>query len=192
MTKAGSTLAGRNTICPSAVLSTNPTFGRFLYYKLVTLVPFSAAFIAIAKYSETFYWLLAYVGLCLVHAAIVYSIKCPHCPYYKMPTKRHKCFMIWGAPKFRKPRPGPEGRAVGIYIAFGMLILTFFPVYWLRFQWELLVLYFLSLGVLVTSIPMNQCPQCINFDCKNNRVPSPVRDAYLEELAGADRRSDFE
>lgn len=60
-----------------------------------------------------------------------------------------------------------------------MTVLTFFPVYWLRFQWELLLLYFLSIGVVLLSIGLNECPRCLNFACPHNRVPDEVREAYL-------------
>jgi hypothetical protein len=91
--------------------------------------------------------------------------------------------MIWGFPKIFKESPGPDKRFLGKYIPIAVLTITFFPVYWLRFQWELLLLYFLSWGVLVSSIPLHQCSRCISFDCKNNRVPEEVRKAYLETLA---------
>jgi hypothetical protein len=90
--------------------------------------------------------------------------------------------MIWGVPKIFEERPGPESRIVGIYIPIAILTLTFFPVYWLRFQWELLLLYFLSWGVLVGSIQLHECSRCIHFDCKSNRVPEDVRKVYLETL----------
>lgn len=169
-------------ICSKTGLITETAFSRFLYYKLVTLVPFCTAVIAITKYSETIHWTLAYIGLCLSHAVIVYTIKCPHCAYYKIGEKTHKCRIFWGVPKIYKERPGPESRFVGIYIPIGMSILTFFPVYWLRFQWELLLLYFLSVGVFVASISLHECSRCIYFECKNNRVPEDVRKTYLETV----------
>ena len=170
-------------ICPNTGLVTKHAYSRFLYYKLVTLVPFGTAIIAITKHAETIYWTLAYIGMCLLHAGIMFTIKCPHCPHYKASEKTHKCFMIWGVPKIYKDRPGPESRFVKMYVPIGIAILTFFPVFWLRFQWELLLLYFLSWGVLVTSITLNECPRCINFACGNNRVPEEVREAYLQTQA---------
>ena len=169
-------------ICAKTGLTTKHTYSRFLYYKLLTLVPFCTAVIAITRYSETIYWTLGYIGICLLHAGIVFTIKCPHCAHYRNDEKKHNCFMFWGVPKIYKKRPGPESRFVGIYVPIAMAVLTFFPIYWLRFQWELLLLYFLSWGVLVASISLNECPRCIYFDCGNNRVPEDVRKAYLETL----------
>lgn len=170
-------------ICPKTGLLTKPAYSRFLYYKLVTSVPFLTAMIAITRYSETVYWPLAYIGICLLHVGIVYSNKCPRCAYYKISERTHKCFMIWGFPKIFEARPGPDKPFLGKYVPIAILTITFFPVYWLRFQWELLLLYFLSWGVLVSSISLHQCSRCISFDCKNNRVSDEVRKAYLETLA---------
>ncbi len=64
-----------------------------------------------------------------------------------------------------------------------MLVLTFFPVYWLRFEWELLFLYLLAIAVLLTSIGLNECPRCVNFACPHNRVPEELQKAYLEITA---------
>ena len=170
-------------ICSTTGLITKHAFSRFVYYKLMTLVPFSTAVIAITRYSETIYWTLGYIGICFLHAGIMFTIKCPHCAHYKTDEKTHKCFMFWGTPKIYKPRSGPERKIVKIYVPIGVLTLTFFPLYWLRFQWELLLLYILSWGMLVTSISLNECPRCIYFDCKNNRVPEDVRKAYLDTIA---------
>jgi hypothetical protein len=170
-------------ITEKTCLLAEPSYGRFLYYKLVTLVPFCAAIIAIAKHSGSIYWLLLYIGICLIHVGIVYSNKCPRCAYYKIGEKTHKCYILWGFPKIFKAKPGPDKPFLGKYIPIAILIITFFPVYWLLFQWELLVLYFLSWGVLVSSILLNECPRCISFHCKNNRVPEDVQKAFLDSQA---------
>ncbi len=113
-------------ICPKTGLIEKASFTRYLYYRLATLVPFSGAVIAITRYSETTYWTLAYIGMCLLHAAIVYSIKCPRCPHYKNGERIQKCRMIWGVPKIFEKKSGPEGQMVGIYIPIAILTLTFF------------------------------------------------------------------
>jgi hypothetical protein len=172
-------------ICPRTGILVRHELGRFIYYKLLTAIPVSSALIAIVRYSEAVYWPFIYIGVCLLHAGIMYTIKCPHCAYYKLGGRTHHCFMIWGAPKIWKPRSNPESRIVGIYAPIGMLVLTFFPVYWLLSQWELLLVYLLSIAVLVTSIGQNECPRCLNFECGHNKVPDEVRSAYLEAL-GAD------
>lgn len=42
--------------CPSSALSTEPTLTRFVYYKVVTLVPVSAALVAITRHSGSLLW----------------------------------------------------------------------------------------------------------------------------------------
>ena len=100
-------------ICPRTGLLTKSAYSRFLYFKLVTLVPFLTAIIAITRYSETIYWPLVYIGICLLHVGIVYSNKCPRCAYYNMSEGTHKCFMIWGFPKIFEARPGPDKPFLG-------------------------------------------------------------------------------
>jgi hypothetical protein len=168
--------------CPEEALVARPKLARFVYYKLLTLIPVSAALIAIVRYSGTLYWPLAYAALCLLHAGIMFSIKCPHCAYYKLPGGKLSCFMWWGAPKLYEPRDGPESKAVGVYAPIGMAVLTLFPIYWLRFEWELLALFLLSVVVVLLSIGQTECPRCLNFDCAHNRVPEDVREAYRESL----------
>lgn len=164
--------------CPGSALTTKPDLGRFVFYKLLVLVPVTAAVVAIGRYSSALYWPFVYVGLCLLHAGIMFSIKCPHCAYYKMSGEKLRCFMWWGVPKIYRPRAGPERPYVSVYAPIGMLVLTLFPVYWLAFQWELLVIYLVSIAVIVLSIGQTECPRCLNFDCPHNSVPEEVRREY--------------
>jgi hypothetical protein len=60
-----------------------------------------------------------------------------------------------------------------------VLTITFYPVYWTIFQWELLVLYILSWGVLALSLYTAGCARCIDFECGNNSVPEELRESYL-------------
>lgn len=168
--------------CPSAALSTTPTLDRFIYYKILTLVPVSAALIAMMTHAGSLWWPLLYIGACLTHAGIMYSIKCPHCPYYKMEGATLKCFIWWGAPKIYRPRKGPEAGFVGKYAQFGMLVLTLFPVYWLWQAKSMLLIYSLGIVGLVMSIGLNECSRCLNFDCGHCGVPEEIKKEYLESL----------
>ena len=49
----------------------------------------------------------------------------------------------------------------------------------MTFQWELLILYILSWGVLALSIYTAGYARCMDFECKNNAVPKEVRDALF-------------
>jgi hypothetical protein len=134
------------------------------------------------RHSGSLLWPALYVGACLAHAGVMYSIKCPHCPYYKMEGKTLKCFIWWGAPRLYQPRSGPERGFVGKYATLGMVVLTFFPVYWLWQEKALLLIYFLGIIGLVMSIGLNECSRCLNFDCGHCGVPEELRTEYLEKF----------
>ena len=166
--------------CSSEALHTKPKLSRYVYYKLMTLIPVSAAVIGISRYAESWIWLWVYVGLCLSHALVMNAVKCPHCPYYKMGQNTFSCFMWWRMLRLYKPRAGLESRFVGIYAPIGMLILTIYPTLWLWRQWELLFLYLLSVVVVVLSIGENECSRCLNFECSHNTVSDTVKKEYQE------------
>jgi hypothetical protein len=84
---------------PRVGLSTEPALTRFVYYKLLTLVPVSAAVMALIRHGESLLWPALYLGLCLGHAAVMNAAKCPHCPYYKLGDRTFGCFIWWGMPK---------------------------------------------------------------------------------------------
>lgn len=169
--------------CPTIGLSTKPAFSRFLYYKLLTLVPVSAALTALIRNSESLLWAAVYVGLCLAHAGVMNAAKCPHCPYYKMGDRTFACFIWWGTPKLWANREGPEAGWVGRYAAFGMAVLTLFPVYWLWQEPPLLLIYFFGIGGLVMSIALHECSRCLNFACGHCAVPQDLREEYRNMLA---------
>ena len=146
--------------------------GRFIFYKLMTAIPVFVAVLAILRHASSWYWVLAYAGVCLTHATIIYLSKCPHCHYYQTgDAKIHRCFFIWGTPKIRAPSSKPAPKFLGVYVPIAMLVMIAFPIFWLRFRWELLVIYLLSIVTLVYSILLQECSRCPSFDCPNNTVP---------------------
>lgn len=167
-------------ICQETGLLVKPSYGRFVYYKLLTLVPFGTAILAIVRYADNMLWLFAYIGVCLGHVLIVYTNKCPHCGYYHLGGREHRCSWLWHIPKLVKPKPGPQGRFISTYTPIGILILIIFPIYWLRFEWELLVIFLLSVAGLLSTVLMHECRTCISFDCGNNRVPQAIREKMKE------------
>jgi len=159
---------------PNPVLLDRHGHGRFIFYKLMTAIPVFAAVVAILRYADTRYWLAAYAAICLTHATVIYLSKCPHCHYYRTgDVKIHRCFFIWGTPKLRPPSSEPAPKFLGVYTPIAMLVLIAFPIAWLRFQWELLVVYLLSIGTLLYSILLQECSRCPSYTCPNNRVPKP-------------------
>lgn len=169
--------------CLTEVLWSRPTLSRFVCYKLLTLIPVSAALIAITRYAESLVWAGVYVTLCLVHATVMNAIKCPHCAYYKMGDKTFRCHIWWNTPRLYKPRSSPESRLVGWYTPIGMAVLTGFPMFWLWHEWELLFIYLLSIAVFVLSIGNNECPRCLNFQCSHNTVRDRLRKEYLQTIS---------
>jgi len=166
-------------------LLTKPTFIDFLHGKLIAVVPFATAIIGIAKQSETFIWVLVYVGVFLLHALHIYLKKCPHCAYYKIGGSTHKCHYIYGVPKILKERSGPPSGYIRIYTPIAVMVITLFPIYWLIFQWELLVIYILSWGVLFASI-LYECGRCTYLECSMNRVQEGIKKEYLKTIPRQD------
>jgi hypothetical protein len=165
--------------CPTVGLSTKPTLARFFYYKTLTLIPVSTAFVAMIRRGESILRPIVYVGLCLTHASIMNAAKCPHCPYYQMGDRTFACFIWCNTPKLWAHRAGPEASWVKRYALFGIAVLTLFPVYWLAQEWPLLLIYFLGIAGLVMSIFLNECARCLHFECGNCRAPEDVRREYL-------------
>ena len=165
-------------ICEKECLDVEPSFGRFLYSKLITAVPVATALVAVFRYSDSLAWPLIYVALCLIQVNVMYYFKCPHCPYYEKGGFFHKCFMMWGFPKIYKKRTGPTPSFLSKYVPVAILVITLYPVYWLLQEWELLLIYALSWGVLV-GVLADHCARCIYFECKFNSVPDELRKIYL-------------
>ena len=166
-------------ICSKHGLLTKITLFDFLHEKLIALVPFSIVFIALIRYSDSLIWLFLYLGIIGAHMIHIILQRCPHCAYYKADTKWLGCLMWWWMPKIRKKKNGPPPKYILIYTPIAVLTITFYPIYWMTFQWELLLLYALSWGVLVLSIYTTGCVRCIDFECKYNAVPEELKNAFL-------------
>ena len=161
---------------PDSSLLASHGRGRFIFYKTMTAIPVFAAVLAMVRYADAWYWIALYAGLCLTHATVIYLSKCPHCHYYRTGDKKiHRCFFIWGTPKLRQPNAGPAPKFLNVYAPLAILVLTAFPIPWLRFQWELLVVYLLSITTLLFSILLQECSRCPSYGCPNNRVPTEFR-----------------
>lgn len=157
----------------------------FLYYKLATFVPAFIGIYAIYCYAKSLLWLFAYIFIFLVHLAIIFKIKCTHCIYYMFPGDKLYCMWLWGAPKLFKEDTCPESRFNKVYVTVGMAIVAFFPVFWLLNNWALLILYFVSLAVLVSSLFLFTCSKCTYFNCSHNQVSPELKGKYLANLANS-------
>ena len=166
-------------VCSKHGLLIRPTLFDFLQEKLITIVPFSTALIALVRHSDSIIWPLVYLGIIGIHMSHMFLQRCPRCAYYKTETRCLECLWWRWVPKIRKRKSGPPPKYIRIYTPIAVFTITCFPIYWLTSQWELLVLYVLSWGVLALSLYTAGCARCIDFDCKNNAVPKELRDEYL-------------
>jgi hypothetical protein len=144
----------------------------FLYYKLVTLVPFFTAMVSIWK--DSWIWLAAYLLWIAFHVLAVYRLLCTHCPHYGAREGKTYCHFIWATPQLYKKRNGAlsnwEKTSLMVMLAFS----TLFPVYWLINQIELLIIYFLSLAVLFATMMKYECTRCAHIHCPKNQGPEEL------------------
>ena len=169
--------------CSKHGLLRKPTLFDFLQEKLITLVPFSIALIALFKYSGNLIWPLLYLVIIGTHMTHILLKRCPHCAYYKNGTRWHECLWWRWTPKIIREKDGPPPKYFSVYTPVAVLTITFYPIYWLTFQWELLLLYILSWGVLALSLHTAGCARCIDFTCRYNAVPKEVQDDYLTSVS---------
>lgn len=62
-------------ICAETGLLVKPSYGRLIYWKLFTLIPFSTAILGIVRYADNLIWLIVYFGLCATHMLIEIDLK---------------------------------------------------------------------------------------------------------------------
>jgi hypothetical protein len=155
--------------CVGNNLKNEHTYIDFLYYKLITLVPFLAAIFSIARHSWG--WTGIYLCLIVIHVFIIYRLLCTHCPHYGTRNGATCCHFIWSAPAMFKKHPGPLGKMSIIIIVFMLMVTSLFPMYWLLQELELLVIYFLSLAVLFATMMKYECTRCKHLSCPKNQVP---------------------
>jgi len=130
-------------------LKTQHNFGDFLYWNLVVSVPFITACMAIAR--ESILWLICYIITCILLVMVIYKFYCTHCPHYIQSPKNTKCMFFWGIPKFFKE-----------------FVIVLLPLYYLLLQPGFLVIYFLSVMVLCTTLRRYECKRCVYFQCPVN------------------------
>lgn len=144
------------------------THGDFLYYKLVTLVPFVAALMAIGQQSVL--WLGIYLGWIALHVVVVYRLLCTHCPHCAADNGHTNCHFIWYGPPVFRARPGPLNLAAKLGLVVMLTLSSLFPLPWLIGRPELLVLYVLSLGVLFATMMKYECPRCSHETCPKKQM----------------------
>lgn len=154
-------------------LKTHHRFRDYLYWNLLLAIPFVTA--ATAIFRESIMWLAIYIVVSVLLIAVVYRFFCTHCPHYIQGMKTVKCMFFWGIPKFFGSRPGPLSLFDKTVSFITPIILIMFPLYWLGLHIDLLVIYFLSIAVLFTTIRRNECGRCIYINCPANCVTKAAR-----------------
>lgn len=155
------------------LLKTHHTFLDFLYWNLVIAVPFVTACVAIARHSIV--WLIGYIILCILLTVVILRFYCTHCPHYLRKSNKLKCMFFWGIPKHFKPRPEPLSILDKTVSTIVLVLIILFPIYWLRLQPALLVIYVLAWGVAMATLRRYECRRCVYFKCPSNCVPEDAR-----------------
>ena len=147
-------------------LKTRHNFGDFLYWNLIVSVPFITACMAIAR--DSIVWLVFYIITCILLVMVIYKFYCTYCPHYIQSAKNTKCMFFWGVPKFFKEKSGPLSLLEKTVALFIPLVLVLLPIFYLLLQPGLLVIYFLSVIVLCTTLRRYECKRCIYSQCPVN------------------------
>ena len=140
----------------------------FLYFKLLTAVPLFSVLVGFWRTSPLM--IISYLLWIGIHITLVYRLLCTHCPHYGAYNGKTQCQYLWAIPAFFKAQPGPQAFYEKLGVNILLLISILFPVKWLIESWELLIIYFLSLAVLLITMMRYECTRCINLDCSHNSV----------------------
>ena len=148
-------------------IKTGHRFSDCIYWNLFILIPLITACVGIAR--QSVFWLIVYLLLSVVvFFVVVLKFFCTHCPHYIQGAKTTKCMFFWGVPKFFKAKSEPLklfDKTVAVVVS---LVITLLPLYWLSLQPGLLVIYFLSVIVLFTTLRRYECRRCIYSQCPSN------------------------
>lgn len=129
--------------------------------------------------------LILWIGFAgLFFGLLEIRVLCTHCPHYAESGHTLTCWANYGMPKLWRFRPGPMERWEKVTLLGGFAFLALFPLIVLLFsrQWlfaggfQLLASWF-ALGHLYGKL----CKVCMNFACPLNRVPTSVRQTFLEQ-----------
>lgn len=110
-------------------------------------------------------------------------VLCSHCPNYANDSQKTlRCYANAGFLKTAKYHPGPMTRSEKIQFLAGVAILLGYPIPFLIFgkQYLMLTLVIFGIILLITVLQAIICPICVNFSCPLNRVPKKIRDNFLK------------
>lgn len=148
-----------------------------LRFLLIAFPPFITGGIGIAQVNA--WLLLPWIGIILgFFGFLEIRVMCSHCPHYAEPaTKTLQCWANYGSPKLWKYRPGPMNTGEKFLFLSGIGLVAAYPLAFLIFSanWLLLVVFTAFVLVMGISMRYGLCNQCMNFACPFNRVPPKTR-----------------
>jgi hypothetical protein len=149
-------------------LKEQQNFLDFMYFKLLTAVPLFTVLVGFWRTSPLM--IVPYLLWIGIHMTLVYRMLCTHCPHYGAYNGKTRCHYLRAIPAFFKAQPGPQAFWEKAGVNTLLLISILFPVNWLLENWELLVIYLLSVTVLLITMMRYECTRCIHLDCPHNSV----------------------
>lgn len=148
---------------------------------------------------SSLWWLLfAYlIGMAINFAILEPRLLCSHCPFYAQSGKFLHCNTLYGLPKLWKYRPGPISKAEKIlqlisggFVDLYPIAIYLFGIFFVfRTQAStaerlavifMAVIFALLLYIMNSEVQGEVCKKCPNFSCTMNKVPKPLRDAYIK------------
>jgi hypothetical protein len=109
---------------------------------------------------------------------------CSHCPYYaEGNTKILHCYANHGFLKTAKFKPGPMSKSEQIQFVVGILLFIIIPLPFLIIGQQYVWITIAIIGFLIWLVILQKkiCPDCLNFSCPFNRVPTEIRDEFLKK-----------
>jgi hypothetical protein len=143
------------------------TFIDFLYFKLLTAVPLVTVLAGFLKTQPII--IFPYLVWIALHMSLVYRLLCTHCPHYGAYGGKTRCLYLWNVPPVYKTRPGKQTVYEKICVNSLLGVSILFPVPWLMQQFELLVIYMLSIAVLLITMMRYECIRCAHLSCSHNK-----------------------
>lgn len=160
------------TNCASPHVKSRHTHLDFWYYKLLTAVPLFTVLVGFWKTQP--FMILIYLLWIATHISLVYRFLCSHCPHYGAYDGKTQCLYLWGVPPVYKARPGAQSGFEKAMVMALLGVSILFPTFWLFKNPELLVIYLLSIGVLLSTMMRYECTRCVHETCPHCMTPGDL------------------
>ncbi|KYK32111.1 MAG: hypothetical protein HXS46_08615 [Theionarchaea archaeon] len=169
------------------VLFCRPKIKYMLYFGLTAMLGIIPAVMGILLSEYTTLGKIAILGSWVVYAAFFFTIwesrmLCNHCPYYANDAQKSlHCPIDKGKLKTSHYDPGPLSTSEKGQFTVGALILIGYihPFLVIKNQILFTALSIAGIIVWIMVIQKKVCTDCVNFGCPLNRVPTNIRDRFL-------------